>query len=377
MRSSSGQHFIALDHLRALAAFMVIAWHFLHFNNGTPVPFEGAPTVVPLALFDEGHTGVALFMVLSGYLFAKLLDGRTISYSAFFWNRFIRLTPLLLVTFILVGVEQHIRGGNAIDYFSGLYRGLVYPVWPNGGWSITTEIHFYLALPLLLYLSGRSRLLPMGVIVIALGFRIYYFKTNGEVQSIAYWTIAGRIDQFLLGIIAFSYANQLAKNTKVLFFVFLAFMGFWWWFDATGGFYLRPKYPSPSSVWIWLPTFEGFAYAALIVWYDAKRIDNSTIMSRILQRLGEYSYSIYLLHFFLVFRVAKYIDTNLMDISNFYVALAWSIVFFLAMLIPGYLSFRFIERPFLKLRIKYTTETKASRIAIAPGAALYIPEEGS
>jgi peptidoglycan/LPS O-acetylase OafA/YrhL len=91
MRSSSGQHFVALDHLRALAAFLVFAWHFLHSTNGVPVPFEGAPSIFPFAIFDEGHTGVALFMVLSGYLFAKLLEGKEIYYGAFFWNRFIRL----------------------------------------------------------------------------------------------------------------------------------------------------------------------------------------------------------------------------------------------------------------------------------------------
>ena len=233
---------------------MVVAWHFLHFNNGTPVAFEGAPAIFPLSLFDEGHTGVALFMVLSGYLFAKLLDGKEISYSAFFWNRFIRLAPLLLLTFILVGIERHLRGANYIDYFLGLYRGLVYPVWPNGGWSITTEIHFYIGLPFLLYLSRRSRLLPLGVILAAIIFRIYFFQTNGQVQSVAYWTILGRIDQFILGMIAFFYAKQLSTNRNLLLFVFFSFAAFWWWFDVTGGFYLRPKYPSPSSIWIWLPT---------------------------------------------------------------------------------------------------------------------------
>lgn len=360
MRSSSGQHFIALDHLRALAAFMVVAWHFLHAGNGTPVPFEGAPTFFPLALFDEGHTGVALFMVLSGYLFAKLLDGKNISYPAFFWNRFIRLAPLLFLTLILVGVQRYLQGWNVTNYFSGLYLGLVYPVWPNGGWSITTEIHFYLTLPFLLYLCRRSRLLPICVIGAALLFRTYYFQSNGQVQSIAYWTIAGRIDQFILGMVAFFYATELAKRTKLLVFVFLSFVGFWWWFTATGGFYLRPKYPSTSSVWIWLPTLEGLAYASLIAWYDARKIDPSTLVSQTLQRLGEYSYSIYLLHFFFVFRAASYVHSNVMDISNFYLALAWSVIFFLAMLIPGYLSFRFVESPFLKLRLKYYKETPTS-----------------
>jgi len=82
-----------LDHIRALAALMVFSWHFLHFANGYPVPFEGAPLIFALALFDEGHTGVALFMTLSGYIFAKLLDGKVIKYYSFLKRRAVRLMP--------------------------------------------------------------------------------------------------------------------------------------------------------------------------------------------------------------------------------------------------------------------------------------------
>jgi peptidoglycan/LPS O-acetylase OafA/YrhL len=78
MRSSSGAHYIALDHIRALAAFLVVTWHFLH----TFIPYEYVPPVFLLSLLDEGHTGVALFMTFSGYLFAKLLEGRPIIYTA-------------------------------------------------------------------------------------------------------------------------------------------------------------------------------------------------------------------------------------------------------------------------------------------------------
>src|SRR2546426_4916546 len=110
MKSSSGEHFIALDHVRALAAFMVIAWHFTHGTQGYPVPFEGAPVVFPLALLDEGHTGVALFMTLSGYLFAKLLDGKAIDYLAFLRNRVLRLLPLLFVVILIGAIRFYVKG---------------------------------------------------------------------------------------------------------------------------------------------------------------------------------------------------------------------------------------------------------------------------
>jgi len=83
---------------------MVFAWHFTHAWYGYPIPFEYVPAIFPLALLDEGHTGVALFMTLSGYLFAKLLDGKTIDYAAFLWNRALRLFPLLGVVVVIVGI---------------------------------------------------------------------------------------------------------------------------------------------------------------------------------------------------------------------------------------------------------------------------------
>lgn len=166
-----------------------------------------------MTLLDEGHTGVALFMTLSGYLFAKLLDGKSISYPAFFWNRLIRLAPLLLVTFALVAIERYLHHKDVLDFLRYLYRGLVYPTWPNGGWSITTELHFYALLPALLFLARHSKAWLMAVVAAALAVRCLLYIRVGEIQSLAYWTIVGRIDQFTLGIAGFLFARQLASRT--------------------------------------------------------------------------------------------------------------------------------------------------------------------
>ena len=183
MRSSTGIHFPALDHIRAMAAFMVFAWHFTHYATGYPVPFT-APTIPLLSIFDEGHTGVALFMTLSGFLFATILENRRIHYSRFLFNRLLRLIPLLIVVLTAVGLRHWWDGGDVTVYSQTLLSGFVLPVWPNGGWSIAVEIHFYLALPLLLWMQNTSRLaLPLVVIVMILLRGVIWWQV-GEIQSL-------------------------------------------------------------------------------------------------------------------------------------------------------------------------------------------------
>ncbi|MBU0484138.1 MAG: acyltransferase [Proteobacteria bacterium] len=353
MRSSSGEHFIALDHVRALAAFIVFAWHFTHSTNGYPVPFAYVPNIFPLALLDEGQTGVALFITLSGYLFAKLLDGKSIYYLPFLWNRILRLFPLLAVVLLIIGVQQLLRGNSLSFYAFDLLKGAIFPTLPNGGWSITVEFHYYLILPLFLWMVARAKLLPLSIIAAAIALRFFLYQQNGEIQSLAYWTIIGRIDQFALGMLVYQCRAQLAGRHLRAASVIVAFMIFYWYFDARGGFLLYPSYPSPSRLWILLPTIEGIAYAVGIAWYDNSFTPSTTGISGLIGRIGEYSYSIYLLHFFVVFLAARFVNEQVMAISNFYLACLWALIFFVLMTIPGYLSFRFIEAPFLKLRKRY------------------------
>ena len=355
MRSSTGVHYLALDHLRALAAFMVFTWHFTHAGHGYPIPFEGAPQLFPLALLDEGHTGVALFMALSGYLFAKLLDGASIRYGWFLYNRLLRLLPILIVAMLLYVALIYWQNGDLKAVWRDIRRGWLYPTLPNGGWSITVELHFYLVLPLLLLIDRHRPWLLFGLIAVFVCVRFYLHTRLGEIQTLSYWTIVGRIDQFTFGIIAYRYRHYFSRGWLALLAA-IAFSAFYWWFDARGGFYQMPSYPSPSRLWIVLPSIEGVIFGILIAWYDARLIDGRSVMSRFIGQLGAYSYSIYLLHFFVVFHAAQFIDQEVMPLNNFYVACIWSLLVFCLMIVPGYLSFRFIEGPFLRLRRRYIVQ---------------------
>ncbi|WP_082444515.1 acyltransferase family protein [Sphingomonas sp. Leaf242] len=128
IRRDAAPHWIGLDHIRALAAFLVFSWHFMHGQTGNPIPFQG---VHLLAVIDEGHTGVALFMTLSGYLFAKILDGRRVLYVQFFWTRMLRLGPLLLVVIVIEGVRLWYNGGNIRPYAIEILKGVVWPSLPR------------------------------------------------------------------------------------------------------------------------------------------------------------------------------------------------------------------------------------------------------
>lgn len=360
MRSSSGQHFLALDHIRAVAAWLVFVWHFNHglpteHPKGAPVPFEGAPWPFPASLMDEGHTGVALFMTLSGYLFAKLLQGRSVRFFAFLWNRALRLFPLLFLVLGITGIDL-VRRGLATPgaYLEWIAKGFVLPTLPNGAWSITVELHFYVVLPILLFVSKRASWPLLVAILGTLSLRAWFWNVDGTVQSLAYATIVGRFDQFVFGILALRHRDAIARHWKWALLAMLAFAGVFHAFDVNGGFYGKTGYPSPDPTWIWLPTAEGLAYALGIAVYDARVQPSGRGLSGFLAKVGGWSYSIYLLHFFVVFHLGNLAMEWLgPEGLGFWSATALATACFLLMVPLSWLSFVAVEAPFLKLRRPY------------------------
>ena len=356
MRSTSGEHYIALDHVRAFAAFLVVVWHFTHGANGFPIPFSYTPALFAVSVFDEGHTGVALFMTLSGYLFAKLLDGKRVHFPSFYWNRVLRLAPLLIVVLVAAGTIETSSGRTTWSaYGNRLVTGLWRPDYlPNGAWSITIEFQYYFLLPLFLWLQRKAAWLPILLVAGGLVGRIVVMTLTGEAQSVSYWTLLGRVDQFAFGSIAYSYRHVLERRHLVAACTAATFLMIYQWFDAAGGFYaLGGQYPSTNTFWIVLPLIEGFSYALLIAWYDTSFSFKNAGLSGLVAQAGAYSYSIYLLHPFFVFWIPRLVSRDLIWLSTFLRAWAMSAVFYVGMAIIGYVSFRWIEAPFLRFRRKY------------------------
>lgn len=350
MKSTTGQYYLSLDHIRAFAVFLVFVWHYNHFRDGQ----IQNPLVFPLSILTEGHTGVAIFMTLSGYLFAKLIGNSEIKWRNFFWNRLIRLAPLLIFMMIIFGSRLHLHGISLESYLTSLIEGFIQPRWPNGGWSITVELHFYLILPILIWGKRKSQAVLWIVLLSFLLLRLYLYYKLGSVQGYSYSTIVGRSDQFILGILAFHNKSTLKRMRKLLPPIFLIFLAFWYLFDKAGGFYSEQ---TTSIIWVFIPTIEGAAYAALVSWYDNFSRVPSGKVGKFLANIGKYSYSIYLLQFFIVFQMPVYIDKYLINLDNPYFVILSSIPSFLIMVFISFITYHCIELPFLKFRKNYIRNT--------------------
>jgi peptidoglycan/LPS O-acetylase OafA/YrhL len=134
----------------------------------------------------------------------------------------------------------------------------------------------------------------------------------------------------------------------------LGLIGFYTWFDAAGGFYNLPR--SLEAAWVVIPTIEGVGLATFVAWYDRNPIQADNAFMRLVRRAGDYSYAIYLLHFFFVFVAAEFVHRNVTDISTLPRALPWALLFYLLMMPIGHASSRFIEKPMLAYRKRYVLD---------------------
>jgi peptidoglycan/LPS O-acetylase OafA/YrhL len=342
MRSSSGLYVGKLDHVRACAAFLVYCWHFLH----THVPYEFVPAFAPLSLLEEGHIGVALFMTLSGYLFAKIIDGHPLDPGRFYRNRVLRLAPLLAV----VLTYWTLRGNMGLESF---LQGFVRPTWPGGAWSVAVELHFYAMFPAILWLQRGHRIGALvALFMLSILTRFAVWSITGSVQAFSYWTIGGCIDLFMAGMLWHELSKRRAvrRNASVLLGVSLGVVvGAWHGFNNMGGF----QGTASSPLWIIMPTLQGLAFGAVIVGYEYSSLKLPGLADRALAKVGEVSYSIYLLHFVFYPTMVKHLAAVGFDMASFPTALAFAVLTFPLIVGVAMLSYTYIEQPFLRMRGSY------------------------
>ncbi|TRW22589.1 acyltransferase [Flavobacterium zepuense] len=224
------QHFNELDGVRAIAALMVMFFHFFKEFTATD---KLLVLIQKVAIF--GQTGVSLFFVLSGFLITRILIN-TKSTPNFFYNfylrRTVRIFPLyylfLIIYFFVVPALEHtqIVPFNEQIYFWVYLQniGMTFN-WnlsgPNHYWSLAVEEHFYMIWPLLVYYLSKKgiKIAIFGIIIMALITRILLIN-NG--YGVFYFTFA-RVDELALGaLLAIWEINERLKSENSKKFLLLA-----------------------------------------------------------------------------------------------------------------------------------------------------------
>ena len=373
MKSTNFEYIPALDHLRGFAAVLVLFFHSSHLVSHKLIyaaPYDPANWVVAgnpfTALIIEGHTAVSLFFLLSGFVFTVGSLQKKLNYVGFYRNRLLRTYPLFLF-FLVLGIAFNTENFSLHGLLQSVFFMANSDTAINGGaftfvfWSIAVEWHFYLLFPLLLTSVQRwGWKVLVAVILALLILRTGAFIVGADMRVLSYWTIVGRLDQFLVGMLAGIYYRNYFVAGKQLDYVAIAGTGLvlmlLFGFNQLGGG------GANNHLWIFWPTLEAIAWAVFLLGYLSIARHFHRLIGQILVAVGTISYSIYMGHYVVLDYFLRHDWDSLLRLSD---PVASAILNTFVLMLPLVLllatvTYFCVERPFLLRRRKYMQPAQPS-----------------
>lgn len=309
----------------------------------------------------NGSTGVSLFLFLTGFLFCIIcgFGEKKIQYKGFIYNRILRIFPMMvLMAFIVITVKR--ADSTPMDIFRILtlqlntghsYTGWGHEFYPTGPiWTIAVEFQFYLLFPFLaLFLSkyGLRYLFAIVLLSILLRFNILNL-VNKPMYGNFYHSILGRLDQFVLGMIFAvlwkrGYFSLLSSKlvSLVTVVISIGILMYLFTFKKTA-----PVYSYLSF------TIEAICWGLIAMAYFVVKLPEIKFIDRTLAKLGEISFSLYILHLPVGNMISKILAfpsaTTVID------SLMMTSIRIVPIILISFFTFYVIEKPFMSLRVKYT-----------------------
>ena len=356
--------FAPLDGLRAVAAWMVVVYHFGWW-------------------WMPGSYGVVLFFVLSGFLITLLLlreaeTTGTISFKNFYIRRALRIMPAFYVyVAVMTGwyLLRHkpVNVGHltaALTYTINYYNA----IWgdPNTGyshaWSLAIEEQFYFIWPITMWLLLRRQRLFRTVLTYIIAtwvIRAALVATHRLDQGYFYSALEMRADALMVGamlaIVLHRYPEALARRvdavggTRLIGVGVLLAAGL-----ATAEFFLGRKGIDfrDSVSWIVLPVLCAGVILGAISAQSSPL--GRFLSSRGMTWLGKLSYSTYLYQQFLV-PAGRRVFPNGPDLLQFAATVA-------AVLVAAAASYYLVEHPLLRLKDRFAVRSANRAPATAFGS---------
>lgn len=318
--------------INGLRAIAVIAVVLFHFNN----------TLIP-----GGFAGVDVFFVISGFLMTgiifKGLEQKNFSILKFYIARANRIIPalaLVCITLIIFGwfyltphdysiLSKHIQGSitftSNIVYWkeSGYFDTDSYYKWLLHTWSLSAEWQFYLIYPIILVYMRKVMSIETMKKAILIAFIISFILSviiTYKSPHFSYYFLPTRAWEMLAGGVAFLFPITLRKRNKILF-------------EYVGLLFIISTYFLISKDDLWPGYLALFPVLGTYLIIQAQRTNSSLTGNFIFQKLGKYSYSIYLWHWPLVVAIHYF------TLQSFYIYIGLPLS-----VVLGFLSYKYIEK---------------------------------
>lgn len=168
--TTTGHRLAALDGLRLLAAFSVLAYHYTGIDRDYwgARPLVEFPTLHHLSRY--GYLGVELFFIISGFVILLTAYDRTI--QSFVASRVARLYPAYWVAIALTFVLQQVWDGGirpssleALGNLTMVQSAFGLTDVQGAFWTLWVELRFYLLIGVFMLVGmSRQRLLAFAVL---------------------------------------------------------------------------------------------------------------------------------------------------------------------------------------------------------------------
>jgi exopolysaccharide production protein ExoZ len=348
----------SIQWLRAIAAIMVAMHHALYYSDVLGYQFSGRE-------FLDLSFGIHIFFVVSGFIMIHTTRdfGDANAWRQFLARRLIRVVPLywLLTTVVVIGViisPHSIEiATDKIQYILGSYffipvlrtDGDLRPILGQG-WTLDYEMFFYFTFTFAVLLPRR-----WGVSILTLGFLVLAWVGRDLDKStpvIFTWT-DGMILEFLAGVyvgLAYEKNCRLPGWVATLFIVVGLGLGV---LDFAGPTFVVAGIPAALMV-------GGFVLGPQM---------KDSFATRLLARVGDASYSLYLTHAIIlklfyqawITAVGDRLPVSVFLISSMFAAI-----------LAGLLVYYLVERPmteYLRRKLLGFFKPKIAFSAQAAGAA--------
>lgn len=335
-------HISQLDALRAIAALMVI---FFHFSEELSV-----------GNFAFGQYGVEIFFTISGFLITSILlkqkavaaqPFKKIGY--FLMKRVLRLFPiyyLLLLLFTILtfitkdpvwdpgeGVYYYTYSANILFYISGQNAPQL-----NHVWSLAVEEQFYLVWPfLVLFIQNRKLLLI--IVALIIGSLIFKFMDIENSRFLPLYNFDTLGLGALIGVLIHLYGHQLFDGFKKL-------LHSAWVYLAIAAFVVVPFLMTDRIVLVDLLS----VFLVLGCIYGFQGPIGSIMNLNALSYLGKISYGLYLYHKPIPYFIDLAARKSGVGELNKYVLFAAGVAVTIAV---AHCSYIWIEKPLLRLKDRF------------------------